>query len=388
MPFERAPVDRRVENASERLPQQGTRGALLGLAASINAPQAVPLQRETLRTTVTAWVHGAQERMRQPENGQRLETALGAVGNLPQSLQSRWRSILTDLRGYTTRRNNDGSTGDPVAVLRHIAILREDRQRLQKIVSLEQTPENAERAREAATAIDAALQSYEQAIGRAHPGFIVENPYAAMRNRTVEERGSNLLRIGVAGAGLGAAAIGGMLAFFAREEDQNWALPGAYLAVAAVAMGWGSLTEKADQRLARQVGFLVEPGGDWERLQFGSEGIPAYDVRGADWALFAEQYYNNGTRNPLIAAMIANKNTPSAQQRRAILDLAPEAIRPQVERMLDSRRENSPGIDMRLFFRELSRATTREAQQMAVQFVRSGATRRNLQALNPGMRTV
>ncbi len=371
----------RLPDVPELSPQEQDRQALekqtKGKLGAMKQEFEKQQNEKIVRGSVLEWVRGAQERLNGSDSLARTDLALTAAEQLPGSMRGQWTRNLQTVRNLAVRPNRDGSAGDPIAILRFLANIDAERQTLRKLGQTDTSTQTQEGIR----AIEDAFDSYARTIGQGHRAVIVRNPYGYMDNSPIDRRESHLIRTGIfMAAGVGAVATG-LLAALAKDGEANTALPATYLLVMGLAMGWGSINQNGSDRLTGQLDFLVTANNDWETLQFGGNGRPAYGVRGPDWGTFAENWYRDGRRDPLIAAFLraGNKDPATPEQRAAILALAPAGIHPQVNAMINSNRSSAMGADFRMMVGLLNQATTPDAQGIVVNFVRSGATRQNVQ---------
>lgn len=375
MPTEPLPVFRPPEGADSFGPRgrASTRGRMLGATARIRGPEAgktAPLIRET----VGEWARCAQERMRKANSLGAAKRATDSVRHLPETIRSQWESHLTLLTTYATRTAPDGSTGDPIAILRHIFAVQGDLATLRKLAA----PIGNSDTLRAVQLIHDAYESFHSAIGQGHPAVHFINPLH--RNDRLSKRGGDLARMGLFIAGAGAFVISGLLAAFSKPEDRNLKIPGMYLAVAGLAAGWGEITMKGDERLDRQIGFLTEPAGRWETLQ------NEYRLLGPDWAQYIRNYYRSGLENPLVVSGFAAERPLGKEERAAIMALAPARIHRQLERMLNGQRGAVHAADWKLMTGFLNGATSDDARGIITAFVDEGVTRESLAILNRGTR--
>ncbi len=332
------------------------------------------LQEAQNSKTVGAWVVLTQERMGKSRCQAQIDAARTSAGNLLPGIQGRWPNNLQRLRTLW----GEGRNANPIGVLWFITNLEPELQTLRKTAAIDTNPAT----RQALADIEAALQLCLDTIGQPHEGTYTRNPFPG--DPTLSARESNLARTGVFMVGAAGAIMTGIFAAFAKEGDENWILPGGYLLVAALAAGWGPLMEGSDSRFQNQIAFLVQPGGDWERLQFGDNSVSAYGMGGSEWGMFVNNYYRDAAGNTAIAAFLKGDKAPTAAQSTAIMALAPTTLRPTIEAMLKSNRGGLPAADFRMMVGLLNNATTENARAIVINYVRMGSTRRNVEAVAKG----
>ena len=345
----------------------------------LKAKMAVDRQdQELVAKSLLSWRTGAQERMRLKGCSKVLASAQKSVEDMPaqdryHSVQNQWRGRLRDLNYYATREvsNPDGtkSIGQPLAVLRFINMVRPELTQLAEIPDPPRAdghPGTADLARQ----INAVFRSYEEAIGSPPQGVNTQVQLGRIASTPFDQRGRDLVRIGVFVVAGGLAIITGILALFAKEEDRNWKIPGTYLLIAALALGWGEFTRPGSQRLADEVGFLTRIGGGFEGLQ------ERYGIRGPGWGSFARRWYEDGRRDPEIAAALKSKNPPSQEQRKAILALSDSPdVKRQLEKMLASTANGNAAVDFKTFITLLNAANSQDGQGIVINFLQNGASR-------------
>ena len=290
---------------------------------------------------------------------------LASVPLLPQSTQGRWLGHLSALKNF-------GNRGDPLQTLRYISNIGDDIYYLQTLQVI-----GNEREQRGAREVAELLRQWEAAIGPAHPGHTIVDRYRE-RNPRISGQARNVLATGVFLIAASAAIFTGLLALFSKPDERQWKVFGIWATIALLAAGFGDITRGGPERLQGQVDFLVQPGGEWERLQMGGPGNPAYGLRDGNWSSFFRRLYDRGTHSPDVVAALRATGRMTDAQRKAILALAPPAIHPQLTAMLDSGGGAQQGADFRRMLGQLNHARTQEAQNIVVGYTQSGASRDTL----------
>ena len=307
--------------------------------------------------TVGNWIREAQGRLLNPRNTESIEAARKTQEQLPRDIQNQWGGNLRTLEQLMTARINS-TIGDPIGILRYVSSLED-----QQLPILLKLCQNDPAFRQAAENIQRAFTTVKNSVGDLHPAIAQNLPRAANRGVTAQE--SNLLRTGgtlVAGT----IAVGtGILAFFAKPADRNPMFPVGYGLAAAAFAGYGNYSRSPTERLDRQVDFLTQEP-QWRTLQ------ARYGIRGRDWATLAERYYgrDRSTERQISNFLQKQKPTELAEQRAAILALGPQAIHPQLTRMLDP---NNPAgrPDLAAILGYLKRAVSTDARNIAINCILS-----------------
>ncbi len=324
-----------------------------GIAARAKESVDGMMEDRRLEQTVGEWITGAQLRMQAVLPA--LTAAESTLDGLPQGsgihIQSTWRNHLAVLRRCAERtftdRHGVRSTGDPVAVLRHIADVAADMRLFQSQAATSNDP----RFVLAAQNIGNVFSSYEQAIGQAHHLIITHRPNMPAPGRTRE--GQIAQTVGVM-AGGALTLIAGALYFFAKDGEKNETLLLGYGLATAAMIGYG---RRSPNELEP---FLFQP--NWRNLQL------QYGLHGPDWAAFVRNYYDARTGNPDVKNFLEGRkrNDPAEvkRQRAAVLALAPAAIQPIVEFMLAGN-----AVDFRAMAEELNKAQSDYARRVVISHI-------------------
>lgn len=308
------------------------------------------------------------------------ETVVGAIEftkpdgttELDTGTQSVWNGHLRSLRRLIDQRDPFGIT----------VLLQNIRQQYLRLVSISDPTINPTRAAAAQAlgslfeAVQIAFDSVQQETGTSVRQYIIHNPYINTNNRSVSAQGANV----VATLSATAFAAGSLITVLGGIRTGNWRPAGIWLALFAIAAGAGRFTMDGQERLAQQVGWLVEPNGQWEWLQ------NMYRLGGPDWALFFQNaYQNQSTSEALRIAFYKPTKALTEQQQAELLALAPPSIHPQLRAMLaSSDGTTTTHPQLRTMFSLLARATSEGARGDVLTFVQSGASRASLAGMSTG----
>lgn len=350
---------------SEAAIKAGTTGKLHALDAKLHAEMGGK-QMKFFQETTQDWMKRVSANPAFRQSVQSTDIALTTtVPKLPASIQGRWQRHLNALKNFGTR-------GDPLQILRYISNIQDDLENLHTVHAV-----GSPLAQQGAAEISQLLAGYQFAIGPAHPGHTIEDQYRS-RNPRIAAQGKNILATGVFLIAASAAIFSGLLAFFSKPDERQWKVFGIWATVALLAAGFGDITKTGPERLQGQVDFLVRPRGEWERLQMGGPGNPAYRLGGPDMGTFVRRVYDQRNQNAALNAALRNTGPLTDGQRKAVLAIAPPSIHPQLLAMMNSGSGTTQGIDFRRMIGQLNQARTEEAQTIVVGYVQAGASRDNL----------
>lgn len=368
----RLPGDRSPETLQGR--RVNVTAQTLSIAVNVPGPESAKLQQALIHRTIAEEAGQAQDRMQKAQCLNHVDRALGGIANLPQTIQNQWRSQLELLRTLATRQAPNGRPGDPYGILRLSENLRPQRELLRKFAQTDTDP----LAVRAALDVEEAFRAYERAIGEPHTAVNVRSPPT---NADVNRQGREIVQIGTFLVAGSIGAIFGTLELLKGNGERSLKMPGAYLAVAALAAGWGSLTETGSERLDSQISFLTQIDGEWERLQ------RSYGLRGPEWKTFVEGFYREVRQNsnPTLIAALRSSTPLTPEQRAAVHRLAPATASQQFHDILDKMLNSGPAsnaADLRVLAGFLDQATTPDARTIVARYVGSGASRQSLAMLN------
>ncbi len=416
---ESPPPPDNVEVRLEMTQKRSVNQRMLGVAASIPGAEAAPAVQKMVQKTIAEEMQEALERMEKMGCLTILETAIGSVGNLPRSIRSDWAGHLRSIKQYATRRNPQRGNGDPAAVALYIDNIDGEIQNLYEL-----SASAAPSEQQAIQNILDAMASFRHAILPLPPAMLTQERAQVTRNRPVEERGSHLMRVAAFGALATATTIAGIIALCTDADKRNMTPTLIYMGLAGTVAGWSRLTADPTNQLGMQTAFLTDPGSGWEIFEMSGEAC----------AQFVENYYQSIGRNRLIADFLHGRNPAKLQEQRAailalgpsiqgqltalvdsgseaqrsaaILALAPQNIHEQLTPLLNSGNirahreailalvspelhqqiipilDAAQGAGFRALTNLLNKASSRDARERVIRYVRSGASLQSLQAFN------
>ncbi len=211
------------------------------------------------------------------------------------------------------------------------------------------------------------LDSVSAALDRYEAAFMETPVYRrapAAKSEDIKALDAQKNFIGKA-AVIGVGGVVGSILLYMAHKNKGTPLPGILFLAAAGAAAYGpsKLLAKGGDRLVQEVGFLADPKQDYAAL------IKKRGIQGEEWARVVEDLQGNTTAvNRYISKRKSGKATE--EDKAALLDTlasASPSLRPALEDMAQDPK------DFGTFLSLVRQASSREAKQFVLEFIRKGA---------------